>query len=538
MSPCGRRRLCVLKTFIVVGVEVCVLFSILLLVYMLARNEETVSQGRGKLPDSRAFIRRLGKEQYQRGLLQNNISEVALIDVGETKTMNVAGRALLRRRSARNWDAAQNHGGSRGRELVRQPRSGQKFLFVLHHYEQLAKTTENLLQLAAVARSTGRVIVQPYVRDSRMCGLRSGWYGEARSPSRWFHPLSLYFNVSLMNSLLARSGYSTMSTLETYKKECAATVTHTHMLHFVYRDQDVEETTRKWFNLSAIDYAAVIEKLKDRGWCECNFIDRGLNISSRIGNVRTGRQICVDPERITSLVSLEKEILLDHKCAVIVHWRGIGRNRTHFRPRGYENTRKVVHSLRPSDFILNGARDFMSKVGLTDEPFLAIHVRSERQIQWYSVDRLVKCVRVLISMAFKLKRRYKIDKVFLSTDFSAFGSDTLFTYAPQDRKELESKLKAVTDMLATQLSPVQFPPPSTPRLARDKGVVAMREMNVLFAGSHLMTVGSGTFQQWIVDVFTEQHSGDNDQARDWTVTRICKEEKRQTLERGRGGSNT
>lgn len=527
MSPCGRRRFSFFKRCIIVGVEICIIFSILLLIELLrhdntrtSRTTRKVNSKDGGEPHDVFTRRRI--DLLQRGLLYKNDSAFGFdsYDV-KSKTFDVAHRVfdIIPQPEDSGKDSESHVGHKRAKAETQ-----LKYLFVLHHYEQLAKTTENLLQLAAAAKTIGRVIVEPFVRDSRMCGLRTGWFGEPRSQSRLFHPLSLYFNVPLMNSALAKSGYSTMVKFETYKNRCAADVAETNMVHFVYSDQDIEVTTRKWFNLSAHDYAAIVNKLKARGWCECSFIDRGLNISTRIGDVRLGRQICVDSERIKNLAVFENEILLNRKCVVIVHWRGIGRNRTHFEPAGHVNTREVVHSLRHSDFILQGVEKFLKDVGFISEPYLAIHIRSERQIQWYGVDRLIKCVEVLITIALKIKRQYRLNKVFLATDFSAFGSDTLFQYSSQNTKELAKKLKTIQNTLEKKLTPIQFSPTAKGSLVKDKGVVAITEMNVLYGGSHLITIGSGTFQQWIVDVFIDRHSKENEQH--WAVTRICNNERR------------
>ncbi|RMX58756.1 hypothetical protein pdam_00010778 [Pocillopora damicornis] len=68
----------------------------------------------------------------------------------------------------------------------------------------------------------------------------------------------------------------------------------------------------------------------------------------------------------------------------------------------------------------------------------------------------------------------------------------------------------------------------------DSGVVALTEKNVLIEGSHLLTIGSGTFQQWIVDGFIERKIN-YDKQKNWIVTRIClKEDKINHILAGRG----
>ena len=63
------------------------------------------------------------------------------------------------------------------------------------------------------------------------------------------------------------------------------------------------------------------------------------------------------------------------------------------------------------------------------------------------------------------------------------------------------------------LKPVIFQP-SAYNL-RDRGTVAIVEMNILVSGKHLFVVGSGTFQQWIVSEFLHKNNID------WTLRAKC-----------------
>lgn len=393
-----------------------------------------------------------------------------------------------------------------------------KFLFVLHHYEQLSKTTENLLQLAAVAKQIERVIVEPFVRDSRMCGLPYGWSGKLRSERRRFHPLSLYFDVKFMNNLLKKYHIAPMVKLETFKRQCRSRVTHTTIIHFLYSDQS-EEEMKKWYKISALEYQDIKKQAKSSGWCECKFIEHALSVSNRIGELRIGRQICVDAEKVSSLELFEKEITKGDKCVVVIHWRGIGKDRTHFKPEVEVDNRKLLHSLRSSERVAEKATKIRDSIG---GEYISIHIRSERQIQWYDVERLAQCVRTLVKKVESLKQKYNKTRVFLSSDFTRFGSDTLHSFTAQNTS-LVNKLKQIKRFLYKALKPLKYNPKSGDPLDMDSGVVALTEMNVLTGGSHLVTIGSGNFQQWIVDGFVERKAG-TEQQNNWTITRICNKE--------------
>ncbi|XP_031574645.1 uncharacterized protein LOC116308380 [Actinia tenebrosa] len=402
-------------------------------------------------------------------------------------------------------------------------KSTSKFLFVLHHYEQLGKATHNLVQLCAIAKQMKRFVVEPFVRDSRMCGVPGGWSGQQRKRSRLFRPFSTYFDVDVFNNLLSSFGYATMKKLETFKTSCSNE--KTTIVHFIYADVDAEQSLRKWYNLSVDQYIKVKNDVQRRGYCDCPFIDKGLNISNRIGDLNVGRELCVDPEKIRNIDEFEDQVLQNDRCAVIVHWRGIGKNRTNFRPRVKLKPWSLVTSLKHSNLIRNEVARFKEVSFIDNHPYIAIHIRSERQLQWYGIEKLNKCIAVMIQQVEKLKEMHKIDKIFLSTDLSAYGSDTLIFPSAQDT-EFKQKLGTIQTEMLKQLQPLSYAPHTKRNsVLFDKGVVAITEMNLLFDSSHLVTIGSGTFQQWIIDVFIKKYSKDKHQ--NWTITRVCnREEKR------------
>lgn len=395
-----------------------------------------------------------------------------------------------------------------------------RFLFVLHHYEQITKTTQNLIYLAAVAKEMNRVIIEPFVRDSRMCGLPSGWLGAPRKERRKFYPLSLYYDVEFMNDLLKKSGIATMRKLELFKQNCRSGEENTTLLHFMFNDQSREDM-QKWYKISPLTYQRVKENILQSGWCDCSFIDGGLNVTNRIGNLTPGRQICVDAERVKSIKLFKDEIIKDDKCVVIIHWRGFGRDRSYFKLETSLNDRKLVHSLRLSKHVLRQAKTITEAIG---GEYISIHIRSERQILWYDVARLSQCLETLIEKATNLTKTTGINKVFVSSDMTRHGSDTLRSLTAQN-STLAHKMKQLKRLVSKRLNAIKYNPKSNDPLNMDSGVIALTQMNVLIGGSHLLTLGSGTFQQRIVDGFVERKSG-NKRVNNWTITRICNKESK------------
>lgn len=528
MVLCPRKLARAIKVFVFVGFIVCLVASLVLLVRLASVDNRPISV---KREDTLNNSTALGLDQLQRGLLSDNKLSIAgklihedFSQLDKTTRVDVVKRVFD---ILPDVTALQNISEFSFEIDSTAPRY-PKYLFVLSHYEQLGKTTENLLQLAAVATRMKRSVVQPFVRDSRMCGLQAGYIGEQRIKRRHFRPLSVYFNVNHMNNLLSNAGYANLVELDDYRMHCSSGIEKTTLLHILYEDVDTREHLAKWYNLSTAESIKLLEETKLKGWSNCSFIDKGLNISKRIGHIKVGRQICIDPEVVKDIDVLEKKILHGDPCVVIVHWRGTGKGRTHFEPDVRTQPRDLVHKLQPSYVILNELKKVKTKLGLNN-PYIAVHIRAERQLEWYGVEKLVKCFSVLVKYVIKLKHDHHINRVFLATDLNGFGSDTLIPLANKD-PTLAKRLKGFQDLFIRDLKPVLYVPRRTKDwLFMDRGVVAITEMNLLIEGTHLVTIGSGTFQEWILKVFLEQHSKDKDLF--WSVTRVCnKEEKKKTMQ--------
>ncbi|XP_068726789.1 uncharacterized protein [Montipora capricornis] len=487
-----KRRFVVARFGLSLGIKICVLLSVLI-IYQLFQER--------RLETSRLWPRIIQNVDVKR-------TDYRLKSIGVDSTFGEFNNNSFSIHKL-GEDEADEKSGSLG------------FFFVLHHYEQLTKTTENLIYLAAIAKEMKRLIVEPFVRDSRMCGLAYGWSGALRNERRKFYPLSLYFDVQFMNDLLTKSGISPMAKLESFKRNCRSNVAKTTLLHFMFKDHSQKEM-EKWYKISAFTYQQIEENIKESGWCDCNFIDRGLNVSKRIGDLTAGRQICVDAEKVKSIQLFRNEIIKNDKCVVIIHWRGFGRDRSHFKPEIVLNNRTLVHSLQLSERVNEQANLIAESIG---EEYISIHIRSERQILWYDVERLSRCLKTLVEKATNLIKRSGIKKVFGSSDMIRVGSDPLRSFLAQN-STLENKIKQLQRFLSKTLRTIKYNPKSDDPTNLDGGVVALTQMNVLVGGSHLLTVGSGTFQQWIVHGFVKGKSGTKKQ-NNWTITRICHKENKQ-----------
>lgn len=388
---------------------------------------------------------------------------------------------------------------------LRGPR--QKFLFVFRYYEQLGRATNNLLDLASLAKNKNRLLVIPFVNNSRMSGLPGGvshFFRKQEKPSqRTYALLSEYFNVQDLNFKLKSRGYSTLSSFRDLESHCAKRFNI--VVHFLFDDESYKKDTASWYRVSDGEVAAMYKEAREHnGWIDCSVMKQS-RLSKQIG-FKVSRYICVDPEVIRTVSDLENNVLKGANCVGIVQWRGTGEDRVHFL---LETS--ITQPLRPHDLEFNPRLVEMARIFVKRTfhgEFIGVHVRSERHIERKGVNVTKRCMLKLATRVQETKDAYGIRQVFLASDLTDYGSDTLMNYAgPSYRKSLSKFLHKVLN------HPKTFDPTD---VLYDTGAAAIVEMNILSMATRVFTLGSGNFQEWAIGIFLKGHN--NEQAR---VHRMC-----------------
>lgn len=389
----------------------------------------------------------------------------------------------------------------------------QKHLFILGHYEQLGKTTINYMEAARLAFLTNRKIVKPFVKGSRFCGLTAGWTGSLRSGTRLFQPLDLYYNITFLAEFFRQHKLADMEYLENFIDDCSFKKRQQKIVivYFMYSD-----LAMKYFGMKDKESKALNLLLnQSAGWVDCSFINDHLNVDKRISNeFKVGKQYCVAPEKVVDIAVLEDKILRNEQCVVFHQWRGTGHHRTHFNTTIASSAEGLLKYIRPSDYIISEVLRFLGKMSST---FIGIHIRSERQLLWYGIGKLMKCMDLLYREVQKLRNRKRIESVFISADIGPFGSDQI---APNFNKSQLRTIKTKYDWLVRKLNATTY---SVLRqrhhIWTDNGLVGLVQANILSQASLLVTLGAGTFQRWITDTFKARKEMANDNK--WTITRVC-----------------
>ena len=360
----------------------------------------------------------------------------------------------------------------------------KKFIFAFQYYEQLGHGTRNLLDLCSLAKSGERYVVAPYVRNSKMTGI------PFRFPVGYLNPLQSYFNLRQVNDKLKSNGYSTLTSFEDMAHSCNRIFDV--IVLFLFRDK------RKSAQAAALSYQITLGELEDinlrtsqnHGWTNCMFIKNSGVVKQLIG-FNASRYVCLDPEMIRTWEKFEEKVLRGANCVGIVQWKGVGYARSQF-------VLLNTSVLRPSDLqhnahLINLAKTFVRTSGL-GKSFISVHVRTERHLRFFGgINVTRECFHQLAATVQMLKGESNWN-VYLSSDLQNDGSDSLkrnMSYAK--RQGLYRELKRVLGHPVT----LSHMPAVT-----DNGAKAIIEMHILATGKKLVTLGRGSFQQWIIELFS------------------------------------
>lgn len=346
----------------------------------------------------------------------------------------------------------------------------KKFLIAFGYWEQLTQATNSLLKLTALAAYTGRQVVIPFVKDSK-------FYGTVRVLNQ---TLSAYFNLDELNRKLQFSGHAKLVGWDRFRHSCQDRLDV--LVSFDYYFQNVG---------SLNDNTAVYPCKNSVGTYE---------------RLTVSKTTCVYARALHSAKAFEKKIAKSHKCVGIIQWRGNDESRKEARAQ-FNLTSSVIKPLSFNDLdtnFFNVKLKFIAK-GFIEQnlrpDYISIHLRAEAVLyHGRSVDFLKQCISELSERAQIVAGSLSL-KVFLSTDFSKYGSDSRNGYL---RNEAASIMELLTKKL---IQPITFDP--TDYGLTDNGAVAIVETNILTAGRRLFLLGGGSFQAWIKNMFLTKNNFDN-----------------------------
>ena len=347
--------------------------------------------------------------------------------------------------------------------------AGRKIFIAFGYWEQLTAATNNFLDLTAVAAYGGRQVVVPFVKNSRL-------YGFAKNKP--LETLELYYNVSALNRTLRSRGHGTLISWEEFQDVCQGKLdVLVHLdFHRLSQTKTYNSTTRAYF--------------------PCN--------DSRLfgSKFKVKRTICMNVFAITSVETLESEVIEGLPCVGFDQWKGsqkrnIFRSQFELKPLVKSLMRYPSTAVFFNPKLLHLAQDFIAKY--LGPLFVSVHVRAERILTAYKkFPMVVKCLSNLVKQVKSRKKGSRASMpIFLATDFANYGSWSKSVNPARENAESLMKILA-------PLKPVLFQP-SVYNLT-DRGTVAIVEMNIMVSGKHLSVVGGGQFQYWTVSQFVNKNT--------------------------------
>ena len=364
-----------------------------------------------------------------------------------------------------------------------------KFFIAFAFGDQLTRATENLLALAALARYGNRSVAVPFVKDSMFHGTKI--HQNAGTLSR-------YFDLNVLNQKLDSYGYGLLKGWRHFQQSC------NQSLGVLVNVLTLDGGSNA--HLSNIQE----QLLKKTGWTPC--ISDQQQTGDRFKGFNVNQTICIDPEILRSLQQLESDVLRGSSCVGFVSWRGVGTGRCHFNLSSDKIPSPL--SVRPevpfSRKLVQVAQDYaLRQLG---NNYISVHIRSEWVLRRHksNITYLLNCFRQLSSRIQSTKQKTSLEKIFLATDFSTFGSKS-YTIRPA-REKSEMLHKYLDKMLENH----HVFDPRTVELS-DRGSIAIVEMNILSAGKKLFLVGGGNFEDWIKDKF--------EKVSDYAAEKICYRER-------------
>ena len=362
------------------------------------------------------------------------------------------------------------------------------------YWEQMTMNLRSLISLAGQAKIGGRKVLEPGVKDSVF-----NLHG---------HSLGIYFDLKHFNSILEASDYATLANQDEYDNACSSANTSHVTIHFLYPQKGVDFTKEK-MHLNDHEYNTISSEASKTGWTECKGLTHFVKESSK------SKQYCVDPKKFTKWEKLERDVIKGTKCLTICAWRGIGSGfRTFFSESEFKvKSRDIQFALKPPWDILKEAKVFKNKV-LTGR-YIAVQVRGERVVIPHDLNRLRSCLRLLAEVVSMLKQLSDITQVLIASDMSDFGSGS---WGGSLKGEVynDNTLKDLHSFLISSTGGIEYKPTTNDR---DRGVVALVEMDLIARAQHLITIGTGSFQEWIKAKFLEQHR--NDDRPSWSLITMC-----------------
>ena len=378
--------------------------------------------------------------------------------------------------------------------------TSKKYVYVHRYWEQMTRNMRSVLALIVQGSSSGRSVVAPMVRDSHF--LTSG------------HPIDYYFDRKHMRDVLVSQGHPDMVDRKEFHKECSPNDPNYTTVHFLYGQKKVEGFTKTVFKLDHKTYSNMSLEAIRKGWAKCSFLRKLTKQSS------TSKMFCVNTTVVTDWKVFERDVIKSAKCLSIVLWRGVGATyRARFNEARHKySSEDLFFSLKPSVAVIEEVEKFQRKF-LTSK-YIAVQIRGEHVVLNHGLARFEQCVHQLGYVLELVKTIFDVDKVFVASDMSKFGSGTWRGILKREKITVTDKtLPRLQNLVLSVTKATTFIPATDNGKRIDRGIVALIEMSLVSQAQSLLTIGHGGYHEFITSKFLDFHR--NEPPTKWSLIKLC-----------------
>ena len=377
--------------------------------------------------------------------------------------------------------------------------TSKKYVYVVRPYwEQTTMSMLSFLNLVVQGSFSGRSVVAPMVKDSMF--KTSGY------------PINYYFDRKHLRDVLESQGHPDIVDPEEFHKECRPNNHDYTTVHFLYDQEKAKIYTKKFFKLDHETYSKISLEARIKGWTNCSFIRKLTKQSPR------SKMFCVDTTIVTDWKIFERDVIKSPKCLSIVIWRGVG---DPYRAR-FNETRVAYSSLdlslslKPSPVVMEQVEKFQR--GFLASKYIGVQIRGERVATEHGLAGLEQCIHLLGYVLRLVKKLFDVDKVFVATDMSKFGSGSWTSSVKRD-KITKRTLPRLQNLVLSVTNGVTFEQVADNGVPIDRGVVALIEMSLVSQAQRLLTIGHGSFHRFVTSKFLEFHR--NEPPATWSLIKLC-----------------
>ena len=379
------------------------------------------------------------------------------------------------------------------------------YIVALNYYEQQTMATSNLLQLQCFASMLNVYVVQPLLKNSRLITpLR-------KEKASSMLKMDSVFDMGKWRKYTENQGYAPLVIREEFIKHAPRRVI---LVQMKYPSLDYIKEAMK--NGTEFPHSVSENRDYERG-CDYEFINREF-AKLQVHNFTLLSRVCYNfftGDRIPLKVYLRDLSSRGRRVTILMdEWRGIGNYQRVIVDERICNQSDLYHEYTEYSPVLHkNAASYIKRyiTNSTSEGYLAVMARFEmtglsRRVRSSTDPHAIipYCLNSTLEEIKRLKKRYRLKRVFVSVDIGKYGSKSFV------KKKYFGHFKDMTSFLRNAYQgkmSIKKWENSFKDVARsnDAGYIASLQQLLVAKAKCVLFVGGGTFQKHTLHMFQQLH---------------------------------